>query len=207
MIESREWDALCLLIEEAWPGEFDDRAAKAWRLLLDGYTAMQVSDAITGLLARGGTFRPAVSEIIAEIRRDPGKPTFAEACMLIFGRGGVLRARTQVRKASWEAGERDRLDDEAGWQRAGELHPMVGAFVRSQGLDRLRSLRLDDPEYGAARRKQLAVEWEEFADANETRDVAGVVAGRSGRGELGRVDPLCALDLPLAAMPRAEEAA
>ncbi len=207
MISPTEWDALCLLIEEAWPYPFDDAAAKAWRVLLDDYDAAQVFAAIKACVARGVSERPSVSILVAEIRRDPGKPTWAEAYTLIFGRYGVLRARTTVRKSCWDEGERDRLNDEAAWERAGELHPLVGAFVRSQGLDRLRSLRLDDPEYGAARRKQLADEWEEFVDANETRDVAVLVAGRSGRGELGRFDPLHALDLPRRALPPVEEAA
>jgi hypothetical protein len=203
MISATEWEQLCSLIEEAWPGEFDDQAARAWRLLLDGFAATDIVAALKGLLARGGTFRPSVAEIIAEIRRDPGRPTFAEAFTLIYGRGGVITARTHVRKASWEAGERDRLNDEAAWERAAELHPLIGAFVRTQGLERLRSLDFDDPEYGAARRKLLADEWEAFVDVNETRDVAELVAGRRGEpgGKLGRFDPLRALAAARSATP------
>jgi hypothetical protein len=191
VISQPEWETLCLLIEEAWPGEFDDHTAKAWRVLLDDFEAGQVLAAVKACIARGSRFRPAVSELVAEIRRDPGKPTSAEALTAIYGRGGVLKARTQIRKPSWDAGERDQLNDEAAWERAGELHPLIGALSRTQGLGRLRSLNLEDEEWGEARRKRLADAWEEFVDANETRDVAALVAGC--RDELGRFDPLRAL--------------
>jgi hypothetical protein len=189
MISSDDWTLLAGLIDEWWPGEFGETAAEAWRVGLEGYESTQVGAALRALLARGGTFRPSVSEIIAEIRRDPAKPTFAEAYTLIFGRDGVLSVRTRVSKAWWEAGERERLDDEAKLERARELHPLISAFIHTQGLDRLKRLDIDHPEYGEVRRKQLQGEWEEFCDANETRDVAELVAGR-GRGELGRFDPL-----------------
>jgi DNA-binding transcriptional ArsR family regulator len=194
MITPDEWDGLSLLIEEWWPGEFTDATATAWRMALDDFGAERALAGLKACLARGGRFRPSVAEIVGEIRCDPSRPTFSEALTLIYGRGGVLRARTGVRKGSWEAGERDRLNDEAVWDRAAELPPLIGAFVRMQGLDRLRRLDLDDPEYGGARRKQLADEWEAFVEAHENRDVAALVAGR--RGELGRFDPLRVLDGP-----------
>lgn len=95
-----------------------------------------------------------------------------------------------MQKGWWEQGERDRLNAEAAWELAGELHQLIGAFVAKQGLERLRRLQsqLDDPEWGAKRRNELAQEWEECVEAGETRDVAALVAGR--RGEMGRFDPL-----------------
>lgn len=148
-------------------------------------------DALRALRMCDAKFPPSAPELAAVARRDASKPTWPEACTAMFGSGGVLRARTNVRKASWEAGERDRLNDDAAWRRAGELHPLIGAFVRAQGLDRLRSLNLEDDEWGGARRKLLADEWETFVEAHATRDVAALAAGR--RGELGRVDPVRAL--------------
>jgi len=192
MIDEDDWDALALIIEEAWPGEFDDRTSAVWRMLLADFSVDEVSAGIRARLYRGGTFRPSVAELVAEIRRDPGKPTFDEACQLIFGRHGILRARTDVRKGRWEPGERQRLNDEAALRRAGELHPLVGAFVRTQGLDRLRRLQLSDDEYGEARRKQLADRWDEFVDASNHRDVAMLTAGRRGE-RLRRLDPLLSL--------------
>jgi hypothetical protein len=140
------------------------------------------------------TFPPSAPELAALARHDPSRPTFAEALALIYGPGGILRARTQLRKAVWEAGERDRLNDEAARERAAEMGPLIAAFVDVQGLDRLRRLDLGDAAYGAARRKQLADEWEEFIDVHEDRTVAALPAGR--RGEIGRLDPLRALDGP-----------
>jgi hypothetical protein len=194
MIAEHEWETLSLLIEEAWPGEFDDSAAKAWRVLLDDFDGRQVLLAIKLLVTRGGTFRPSVAEIVAEIRRDPGKPTWSEAAMLIFGKGGILKARTQRTKGSWDAGEREKADDEAAWERAAVLHPLAAAFVRLEGLSRLREVAVDltDPQYGEATRKRLGESWERFCEANEHRDVAALVSGRRGEG-LGKLDPLAAL--------------
>lgn len=201
MITPDEWESLCLLIDEGWPGEFSDASAKAWRLFLDDYDVEQVFVAIKALVARGGTFRPSVAEVVAEIRRDPLRPTFIEMVRLVFGSSGVLRARTPVRKASWEAGERDALDREAMMLRAAQMHPLIGAFVDREGLDRLRALGLDDEEWGEARRRQLQVDWDAFVEAHEGREVAAIASGR--RGELGRFDPLAVLD-PRVTAPQIE---
>lgn len=192
MIAPDEWDTLCLLIEEGWPGEFTDASAVAWRLLLDDYDAAQVLMALKALVARGGTFRPSVAELVAQIVQDPDEPTFAEMIQSIFGPGGVLAARTAVRKPWWEAGERERLNDEAALERAAGMHRLIAGFVRDQGLAGLRRLHVDNAEWGAARRKQLANAWEEFCDRAKTRDIAALVSGPR-RGRLGRFDPLRAL--------------
>lgn len=195
MITDNEWEGLCLLVEEWWPGEFTDVTATAWRLALDDFGAEKVLAALTARLALGGRFRPSLAEVFAQIRNDPDKPTFVEAYTAIFGTGGILRARTKVRKGSWEAGERGRLNDEAACQRAGELHRLIGGFVRDQGLDLLRSLNLEDEEWGGARRKLLADDWEEFLDKNEGREGAALAVG-GRRGKLGKFDPLRALTEP-----------
>jgi hypothetical protein len=216
-----EWDFLALLVEEWWPGDFGDVTAGAWFSALAGFDHDPVLAALKACLARGSRWRPAVSEILAEIRRDPGRPTLAEALQSIFGPDGVLRPFTsraremRARMAACKRGCSDGwlIDDESNSAtpcecrgrsapateddmaaRAAEMHPLIGAFVQRQGLDRLRSLDLDDPEWGPARRKLLADEWEELVDVAETRDVAALVAGR--RGELGRFDPRNALSGP-----------
>jgi hypothetical protein len=191
-----DWKAAAAALLGSWPSlvaSWGREAIQAYVVELEarGVTPDQALEAIR---TTDATFPPSAGEIAQLARRDPAEPTFAEACTLIFGRGGVLRARTGIRKASWEEGERDRLNDEAAWQCAGRMHPLIGAFVRSQGLDRLKRLNLDDPEYGGARRKQLADDWEAFAEAHETRDIAALLAGR--RGELARFDPLRALSGP-----------
>lgn len=120
-----EWDGLSLFIEAWWPGEFTDLTAEAWRGALGDFDREVVFVALKACLARGDRWRPAVSEIIAEIRRDPDWPTFAEAVESIYGPGGVLGARTLIHKAVWAAGERDRLNDEAAWDRAASVDRRV----------------------------------------------------------------------------------
>jgi hypothetical protein len=139
------------------------------------------------LCPAGQTWPPSVPELAALARRDPGAPTFAEMMTLVFGDGGVLTARTAVRKGPWGAGERDQLDREAMLERAGEMHPLVGSFVERQTLDYLRQLNLED-EYGAIRRRDLQRDWDAHLAAVENRDVTALTTRR--RGEIGRLDPL-----------------
>jgi hypothetical protein len=188
-------------------------------------------DALVALRMCDGQFPPSAPELAALARRDPSRPTSAEALAAIFGPDGVLhpftsRAREmRERIAACERGCSDGwlIDDESNTAapcdcrgmsaaatdavmlaRAADVHPLLAAFVQTQGLDRLRRLDLDDPDWGQARRKQLADEWEEFVDVNETRDVAALTAGR--RGGLGRVDPLRALPAARARLAPVREA-
>jgi hypothetical protein len=181
-----EWDSLCLLLEEGWPGEFGEGARGAWRVMLNDYTVEEVFRAIKGLVARGGKFRPSVAEVVAEIRQDPSSPTFEECYQLIYGRGGVLRARperaTVIRPEDVSRAQKERLED---------VHPLVRSFVERQGLGRLERLELNDPVWGELRRKELREAWDAHCEAMEGRDVAALVSGR--RGEIGRFDPMAVL--------------
>src|SRR4051794_30179253 len=85
------WDAFCGLIDEAWPGDFDDHAQASWRVLLGELPPADAIDALKRLLFEGHKFRPAVSEFLACVRRDPSQPTFDEMFKLVFGPGGVIR--------------------------------------------------------------------------------------------------------------------
>lgn len=190
MIARDEWQALSLFIEEWWPGEFTDATARAWRVALDDYDAAQVLAALKTILAKGERFRPAVSEVIGAIRRDPSKPTFEEAFKLIFGPGGVMSAR--VIGAFPSQAEMGRALHQAREARARECHPLVASFCLRQGLDRLSMLELDDTEWGEKRRSDLCTAWERHCEAMEDRDVAQLVAPR-GEG-LRALDPLAALD-------------
>jgi hypothetical protein len=193
MISPDDWESLCLLIEEGWPGEFDETAAKAWRLFLDDYTADQVMVALKTLVARGGTFRPSVAEVVAAIRKDPSLPTFEEAMKLIYGRGGVLRARP--RESTFrDSAEMARAYHEARLERARDLHPLVSTFVDRFGIDRLDSIEINHPDYGDVKRKDLRDAWDRHVEAMDGRDVAALASGRR-RGELGRLDPLEALGI------------
>lgn len=177
-----------------WPGtivQWGADAIDAYLYILQarGLTAEEVLRAI-GTWPAGSNFPPSAPNLAAQARRDPGAPTFEEAVQLIQH---VLAARTTVRKARWEMGERERLDRRAQLDRSHCVHPLVGAFVASYGFDQLDRLDLDDEEYGQARRKQLRDAWEKFGEAVEGRDVAALASGRRGEG-LGQLDPLQAIE-------------
>jgi hypothetical protein len=165
-------------------------AAFVEELEADGLTPDQ---ALAGLRMHrppdGKDFPPSVAAVSALAHSDPSSPTFDEAVQVI---AHVLKARTRVSKGSWEYGERDELNRQEMVERAAGVHPLVQAFIRAQGLDRLRTLDLADEEYGQARRAQLRVAWESFAEAHAGREVAALVSAR--RGQLGSFDPLSALD-------------
>jgi hypothetical protein len=195
-----EWLVIAGWVDEWWPAKFESSAEDAWFVALEGFEAQDVIESLRAMLARGGTFRPSVAEVIGQIRRDPAVPTAAEMITLIFGRGGVLSARTQIRKGSWEAGERDQADRDAMRERLADMHPVVASFVDREGLDRLRALNLEDAEFGGARRRMLEQRWGEHLEAVESREVAVLTSGR--RGEMAKLDPLAALHVrrPVAAL-------
>lgn len=194
MIAPLEWQQLAGLIEEWWPGEFDEPKANAWRIALDDFDAAEVLGALKMLLARGGTFRPSVAELIGEIRRDPTKPTFEEAYQLIYGPRGVMRATPRPGGRYDNEAAMLKARNDARLERAQQLHPLVAEFVYRYGVDRLSRLEVDDPDYGQLRLKDLRDAWDRHCEAMEGRDVAELVAGQAGRLRgLGRFDPLRAL--------------
>lgn len=186
-----EWTIIAGLIDEWWPAKFDEGASAAWFVALDGYDAEQVTAALKGLLARGGTFRPSVAELVAQIRRDPSTPTFDEALVLVkralrawnlpcTGSYGSEAEMLRVRK-------RNVLDLASG------MHPLVAAFVDRYGVERLLKDvgEIGDDVWGGARRAQLRESWDEHCDALEGREIHALTAPR--RGGMARLDPLAAL--------------
>jgi hypothetical protein len=193
-----EWEGLCLLIEEGWPGEFSDATADAWRVLLDDYSADQVIKGLKTLIARppkdekGRRFRPSVAEVVAAIRHDPSQLTGPEIAAVLWNRGGVMHASAAYKPGGFGLGERDVADDQAKLNAAAVHGRLVYDFVSTVGLDRLRSMDPRDDLYGAANRQRLEAEWDRFTERADERDVKVMIAGPS-RGTLGRVDPLSAL--------------
>lgn len=200
-----EWEAFATLLEEAWPGEFDDSAREVYRLLLGDLEPVPAGEALKRLLYSGQRFRPSVAELLAALRDDPGRPTFEEAVLLIFGGAGccgILDARPAQRVfyddeeglEPWRsaaqkkrAAERDAID-----QACRAAHPLIGGFVLRQGIDRLRLMPLDDPDHGHFRRRELREAWDAHVGAFDGRETAALAAG-GRRGELGRLDPVAAL--------------
>ena len=56
----------------------------------------------------------------------------------------------------------------------------------------LQVLRVDDPDHGELRLKEMRAAWDRFRDASETRQVAALASG--DRDGLRRLDPLSVLD-------------
>jgi hypothetical protein len=169
----------------------------AYMLLLSGHDVDDILAALKALAEKGFKWQPKAPDILRELNADPGKPTFEEAYRLIFGRGGVLKA--QPRGSVFRgAGERARKTEAAALARAAELHPYVGAFVATVGLDWLRMLPVEDPDYGWKRREELEAAWDRFTIAADERMAAGRALSAMGRSqEVGprRLDPLGVLGL------------
>ena len=188
----------------SWPGTVsawgrEAIAAYLGELKARGLSAEEVVFAVRSWPA-GSDFPPSAPNLAAAARKDPSKPTFDEMVALVYGPRGVLRARPS--ESSWaDEGERGRAYNRAALERARELHPLVGSFVARYGVERLRMLELDHPEYGALKRRDLLASWEAHVEAMGKRDVALSIAGR-GRGELSRVDPLAALGVRVDPDPR-----
>ena len=192
------WEDVGEALLGSWPGTvvgWGRDGIDAYLVVLQkrGLTADDTLRAILTWPA-GSDFPPSAPNLAAQALEDPSVPTFDEAWQLIRV---CLAARTQVRKAIWEPGEREGLNEQAMRDRSLEpdIHPLVASFVDRQGGPlRLRSLGLDDPEnqYREARRHELAERWAEHCDVFEGREVAALASGRRGEG-LGRLDPLSVL--------------
>lgn len=155
---NEKWDAIGLLLENGWPGEFDDAAQGAYRALLHGYDPEQVAVALRVLVRRGNRFRPSAAEIAAEIDADPGRPTWSEAYRLMFGQRGLLTIRPGA----------------ACLRRAEDKHPLLAAFVRQEGYERLRMLPVHDPDWGEKVRRDLEASWDALGARADHRRSRGL---------------------------------
>jgi hypothetical protein len=201
-MNDRDWQRLFALLDHGWPGELTADAAGAYRALLDGTDLDAIVAAVRRLLHEGRTFRPSAAEILGTARTDPSRPTWEEAFRLIFGPRGALAAR---RPPGIYADQRAMAlaDDAAVRDRLTGMHPLVGAFVERQGIERLRSLPLDernadDPADAMWRRKELREAWDRHLEATDGREVAALAAGGDHTEGLRRLDPLSALNPPAA---------
>lgn len=173
-----EWQTFAALLEDGWPGEFDDRAADAYRVLLGDIDPPRAVTALRALL-RTSKWRPSAAEIVQTAETDHRRPTFDEAFHVLFEHPhSPLKARTTGEAVN----------------RAMSFHPLIARFVQVMGRDRLAYLEVFDPDYGRVRRQELRTTWQEIDETTRGRDVAAMVAGSGERrGQLGRFDPLRAL--------------
>jgi hypothetical protein len=188
-----EWMTISMLLDKGfkWREPFGVAHATTYRVLLDGYDAEQIAGGLRKLIARGQVFGPTPGELVALINEDPSRPTFIEAYRLIYGKGGILRARPTV--STWpDNAAKERDYDLAARERAAAMHPLVAAFVERYGISRLRLLEVDHDDYGELNRKDLEAHWDRFCEAVQDRRVAAIAAPRRGEG-LAKLDPLSAL--------------
>ena len=160
-----EWDTIALLLENGWPGDFDDAAQGAYRALLAGYDPEQILIGLRVLVRRGGTFRPSVSEIAAVIDGDPGRPTWSEAYRLLFGTRGLLSIRPERRAI----------------ERADERHPLLAAFIRMEGYDRLKMLPVSGEDRGEFVRRDLERSWNSLCERADQRRASGMALDEVAR--------------------------
>lgn len=187
-----EWEAFCHLVEEAWPGEFDDQARASWRVLLDGVPTDAATEALKRLLYSGRKFypRPAVSDLLAELRADPSLPTFDEAWVLIER----TLSRTPEPDGRFKSeGEARKAHDRAILDALDAHHPMIRSFVERQGLARLRTIQTGDPQWGEKHLADLRAAWERHVEASDRRQVAALASG--DREGLRQLDPLAAIGM------------
>lgn len=154
---SAQWDSIALLLENGWPGDFDDAAQGSYRALLAGYDPEQILIALRVIVRRGGKFRPSVSEIAAQLEADPGRPTWGEAYRLLFGARGFLTVRPEA----------------SAIERAAAKHPLLGAFIRMEGYDRLKMLAVDG-DHGELIRKDLERAWNSLSERADQRRASGM---------------------------------
>lgn len=205
----QQWGMFFELLDKGWPGDLDEGGAEAYRVLLGDIDPQIITAGVRRLLMQGARFRPSAAEILGAARHDPGRPSFAEALVLIRH---ALVARPprgarydddpepeddEPRPRGWRSAERKRSDAEHGavTDRLAAMHPLVAAFAQRQGIDRLKRLQLDDPEWGEKRRADLEASWDEHVDTFSGREVAALAAGERRETGLQRLDPLAAIGI------------
>lgn len=186
----------------SWPSQvaaWGREAIAAYVAELQG-RGLTAEQAIGALRSCEATFPPSAGELFRAARVDPALPTFDEALFLIRR---AQRARATGLFTS-EAQMLAAIDEAALEQLRRIAHPLVVAFAERQGMRRLASLELDDPEYGELRRRELRDAWDRHLEACDGREVAAIAAGR--RDGLQRLDPLAAIAGPARELPAGDGA-
>ena len=74
----QEFASVAALLKHGFRGEWNDEKAGVYRVLLERYTAEQVTAAVLAIVHSGKPFLPEPGEIIAALNDDPSVPTAAE---------------------------------------------------------------------------------------------------------------------------------
>ncbi len=147
-----EWRTVCGLMENAWTGGLTEDKRDAYRVFLGKLDADRVLAALHALAEEGKPFLPAAPEILRAVRdlEEPPVPAWSEVW-------------PRLRKALWKPTEAEAI------AYVEELHPMVAAFLKAEGWQRLREQPLNDPDYGTLRLRDLEQRWSEFVDVAAAR--------------------------------------
>lgn len=195
-----DWKPFALALLGSWPSQVSGwgrEAIAAYCAELEA-RGLTPESAIVALRALGGDFPPSAGELAKPARRDPSRPTFAEAYRLLFEKGGAL-CKVHVNGVFDTPAHMRSAEHELIRSRLAELHPLIASFVERQGIERLRTLPLEHEQWGEKARRDLEAQWDEHVQTFDGREVAELSSGR--REELGRFDPLSALGMKRPELP------
>ncbi|NBW16019.1 MAG: hypothetical protein EBR82_49345 [Caulobacteraceae bacterium] len=164
-----EWETIALLIENCWRGEFDDTRSASYYTLLRSFEHGEVMAALHVLAEQGKPFVPSVPEIVQAVRaaQEPSTPSFSEVW-------SVLQRAMRLR-----------LDDDSVAVMEEHCGPVAAAFVKAEGVARLKHIEFWNPDHGELRIKELERRWTDFADRAGQRARLGLALQASGRRESG----------------------
>lgn len=204
---AEEWEAFGLIMAQCWRGDWTPARERAYGIVLDGYRPADVIAVVRRLIREGKSFLPTPSELVGPIAAAEeivtAAPSWPEVKQMLFGRGGVLKV-APTPGGYTDARDRARRVAELALTRAESMHPYLHAFVAVQGVDRLRALPVDDPDYGELELKTLGERWAEHVERLRDRERNGVPLLPAGVGDrprgdrrgLARFDPVAALPQP-----------
>lgn len=175
----REWDEICVLIDDCWKGELDERKATSYRLFLDRHPQGLVFAALEVLVEGGVAFLPSVPEIVKSVRSltEQPLPGWTEVYE-------HLSRATRRAGADYHAPEQAKTAVGAAWLDE-YSHAVVARFFEGEGYGRMSKIGYDDPDYGLLRQKELRDRWDQFCKVAEQRLVQGRALEASGQRALG----------------------
>jgi hypothetical protein len=186
-----DWRDVGTVLLGSWPSQ----VASWGREAIAAYVAelqargMTPDQAIVVFRSSDERFPPSAAEAASAARRDVGRPTWDEAYILIRR---AMRQHTPNGRYDSErqilAARHQRMQD---WL-AG-VNSFVAGFTAQQTFSRLTQLPLDDPEWGEKTKRDLERAYDRYRETSDSREVALIASGHPG--ELGRLDPLAALEL------------
>ena len=156
-------------MENCWRGEFDETRSSSYFTMLQQFQPQEVMSALHVIIENGSPFIPSVPEIVKEIRKfqTPPLPPWSE----VWDRIQYVLRRC--------------LTEDEAVDLMNECHPIAGAFLRTEGFERLQHEPLLDPDYGALRVRELHQRWQEFSEAKHEKMRQGLAIEARSRTSNG----------------------